>query len=50
MEASNPSESPAVMEMTEDTTAPSGQDMMKDEQWRAMKKVIDAIYDFRQPE
>lgn len=50
MAAASPSESPALVEVAEADTTPSGQGMIADEQWRAMKSFIDAIYEHRQPE
>ena len=50
MATADPSESPAPVEATKGNGTPSGQDTIKDEQWRAMKRVIDSIYEYRQPE
>ena len=50
MEATNLSESPAPPQDALEGNSTPSQDAVKDQQWRAMKKVIDAIYDFRQPE
>ena len=49
MATADPSESPVPVEATESNSTPSGQDTIKDEQWRAMKRVIDTIYEYRQP-
>ena len=50
MDSTKLSESPVPpLEIAEGNSAPS-QDAIKDEQWRAMKRIIDATYDFRQPE
>ncbi len=50
MADANQSKSPALVEVGESNTIPSGQGTVRDEQWRAMKSLIDTTYEHRQPE